>query len=120
MFVSALEELRMLDCKRRSVLVMPSVFFSLFLPSFLLSVHASFRWCQVNGGTAERIFLFKILDIDSRGVHALCEDSRNDDDGFRLAKYGDKQISCEKADKITYGLSTNECEFVMIFVRWRQ
>lgn len=70
------------DCKRRSVLVMPLVFF--FFPSFLLSVHASFKWCQVNGGAAERIFLFKILDIDSRGVHALCEDPRNDDDWFRL------------------------------------
>lgn len=68
------------DCKRRSVLVKPSwVFFS-----FLLSVHASFTWCQVNWSAAERIFLFKVLDIHSRGAHALCEEARNDDHWFRL------------------------------------
>lgn len=63
------------DYKRRPVLVMPSC----FLFSFLLSVHASLTRCQVNGSAAERIFLFKVLDIDSRGAHALCKESRNDD-----------------------------------------
>lgn len=29
-------------------------------------------------------FLFKILDIDSRGLHALCEENRNYDHWFRL------------------------------------
>lgn len=52
------------DCKRRSFLVMSSCF------SLLFSVNASFTCCQVNESIAERIFVFKILDIDSRQINA--------------------------------------------------
>lgn len=31
------------------------------------------------------------------------------------AKCGDEEIGCEKVDKITSGLLTNECESVMTF-----
>lgn len=31
------------------------------------------------------------------------------------AECGDEEISCDKVDKITSGLTTNECESVMMF-----
>lgn len=36
------------------------------------------------------------------------------------AEFRDKEISCQKADKVNYGLLTKNFESVMMFGRWRQ
>lgn len=58
------------ECKRPSVLVMPSCFFP------LLSMYAPFKCCQANESTTEQVFLFKKSLIL---IQTLYKEKRNDD-----------------------------------------